>query len=306
MASLSVVTSTLTGCSTASYLGKSLSDCEYIDEFMVNYRNRALAAKAWHCQKHRFNQCGHPCEFKEGFMAGFMAMADGGNPCVPKVAPQEYWGWKYQSPSGRNAVDAWFQGYPYGIAAAESGGINHWSQVATPYVTTSPVEGLQPYYGADSSDAAGPAIAAPVVGAGLAVEGEEGMIGATAEDVVAPAAAAPAEAIPNSGAAEPTILDSTSRPTGDADVGELLGEATPFGAPVAWSYGTQPTTPDLPSQGVTDAQLDDAFEIPQSDADKWIADLPEDQPAAASGPGISQSLTDQTTAADSEVVDEIA
>jgi hypothetical protein len=120
---------------------------------MIGYRNRALAEKAWHCQKNQFCNQQHSKEFKDGFTEGFMEVAAGGNGCVPAVAPKQYWGWRYQSAQGQSAVNAWFQGYPMGVRAAEQAGVGHWGEVRTAgYHNQTPQAvpvggGANPFYG---------------------------------------------------------------------------------------------------------------------------------------------------------------
>jgi hypothetical protein len=103
------------------------SDC--VDDFMIGYRNRAMAEKAWHCNKHHFCDKQHAGAFKDGFIQGYAEVASGGNGCVPAVAPSEYWGWRYQSAQGQGAVNAWFEGFPMGVQAAEEAGVGHWQTV---------------------------------------------------------------------------------------------------------------------------------------------------------------------------------
>ena len=110
---------------------RALKKSEAVDEFMITYRNRALAEKAWHCQKTRHGSRAHQREFKDGFIAGFIDVANGGAGCTPSIAPSKYWGWRYQSAQGQAAVNAWFQGFPCGAKAAEQGGIGHWQNVGT-------------------------------------------------------------------------------------------------------------------------------------------------------------------------------
>jgi hypothetical protein len=110
-------------------LGRSLSQPECIDDFMIAYRNKAMAEKAWHCRKDRFRDQCFENEFKDGFLAGYSAVAEGGAACTPAVAPSQYWGWRYQSASGQGAVNAWFQGFPEGARAAEEDGIGNWRHV---------------------------------------------------------------------------------------------------------------------------------------------------------------------------------
>jgi hypothetical protein len=128
---LGLLTAGSTGCSMTSNAYRSLTDCECIDEFMVDYRNRAMAEKAWHCQKHLFGNHQYRDEFKAGFVAGYLDIANGGSGCCPKVAPAALWGWRYQSAQGQAAINAWFEGFPMGVRAAEQDGVGSWQQIRT-------------------------------------------------------------------------------------------------------------------------------------------------------------------------------
>ncbi|MGV3486656.1 MAG: hypothetical protein ACO1RT_19720 [Planctomycetaceae bacterium] len=128
-----------TGCTMAKGLGNSLSHHEALDDFMVGYRNQAWAAKAWHCRKHKFCNRQFLSDFENGFRDGYQAVADGGNGCVPAVCPQSYWGWQYQTADGQARMNAWFEGYPLGVQAAEQDGIGHWSQVRTSIAVPPPM-----------------------------------------------------------------------------------------------------------------------------------------------------------------------
>ena len=120
-----------TGCSllNASVTVAAKDVRSWVDDSMSNYRDRTLAEKAWIGirEEHRGHQ--YRSELKKGFIAGYQAVANGGNGCTPPIAPSEYWGWKYQSPFGQAAVQAWFEGYPLGAKAAEIDGVGNWSRV---------------------------------------------------------------------------------------------------------------------------------------------------------------------------------
>ncbi|KAA1259790.1 hypothetical protein LF1_23270 [Rubripirellula obstinata] len=211
------------GCTTTSGMMGAIGDGHCIDEFMVNYRNRAMAQKAWHCQKHQFcNQ--HSKEFRAGFTDGFMEVAGGGNGCVPAIAPKEYWGWRYQSAQGQGAVNSWFEGYPMGVKAAEQAGVGNWGQVTTAgyhnqNAQQTPAAGVaNPFYG-------------PAAGAGQVIDG-----GAIQEPGVMPALEAPAtdsgpvETGP-AGAIEDIIdLDFDSASTNATPQGSDFDEESIFGA----------------------------------------------------------------------------
>ncbi|TWU41659.1 hypothetical protein Q31b_31130 [Novipirellula aureliae] len=130
LAGLSLVILGSSGCSSL-YSGacRSIQKQDMLNDFMISHRNRVMAAKAWHCQKHTF--CNPSSAFQDGFYAGYAEVASGGNGCIPAVAPAKYWGWMYQSASGTQAVNDWFAGYPMGVKAAEQDGVGHWNNVGT-------------------------------------------------------------------------------------------------------------------------------------------------------------------------------
>ncbi len=145
------------GSSGCSSIGKGLSLAvedvhECIDESMVDYRNRAMAEKAWIRIRHQYHDYQYHRDFKNGFVAGYLNVAGGGNGCTPATAPSQYWGWRYQSSAGQAAVNAWFQGFPLGAKAAEQDGVANWRDINIRLRTPAPLDlraletgGLPPY-----------------------------------------------------------------------------------------------------------------------------------------------------------------
>ncbi|MDG2220739.1 MAG: hypothetical protein P8L85_05130 [Rubripirellula sp.] len=131
LACLGLFVAESTGCTLTRGTVNALRNSDCVDEFMIGYRNRAMAEKAWHCRKDRFGNQPYGHEYKEGFIDGYVEIAGGGLGCCPKIAPSRYWGWKYQSATGRQAVNAWFEGYPMGVQAAEQEGIGNWGRIQT-------------------------------------------------------------------------------------------------------------------------------------------------------------------------------
>lgn len=125
-----LLTST-TGCQLSSGIFRAFRSEQCIDDFMIGYRNRALAEKAWYRLKDRFPSQRYPGEFKDGFISGYMDIASGGNGCCPTVAPSRYWGWRYQSGYGQQAINAWFNGFPLGVQAADQDGAGNWQEIRT-------------------------------------------------------------------------------------------------------------------------------------------------------------------------------
>ena len=141
------------GCSLVTNAYRQVRKAEYLDEFMLAHRNKVFATKAWLREKHCHKNRPHLNEFKAGFLEGYADVANGSDGCIPCVAPSQYWGWKYQSPGGQAAIDAWFAGYPLGVKAAEQDGVGYWGRA--PMVAHQPPAG---------DTAAVPEQAAPVLG----------------------------------------------------------------------------------------------------------------------------------------------
>jgi hypothetical protein len=128
------------GCTMIRGIGKAFNQHEALDEFMVGYRNNAWSARAWLCRKHRFRNHQELADFEAGFRQGYEDIAAGGSGCVPAVCPKAYWGWQYQSADGQRRMNAWFEGYPLGVQAAEEDGIGHWGSVATSFAAPAPCQ----------------------------------------------------------------------------------------------------------------------------------------------------------------------
>lgn len=129
---LGILVSSSVGCTAYSVACKKLRRTECLDKFMIGYRNSALAAKAWHREKHRFRKRGNlkfMKDFEAGFLQGYIDVANGSDGCVPAIAPPKYWGWRYQSDIGQQGVNAWYAGYPLGVKAAEQDGVGNWGTI---------------------------------------------------------------------------------------------------------------------------------------------------------------------------------
>jgi hypothetical protein len=132
------ITGPSTGCTMFSGMHRALTRHDGLDEFMVNYRNNAWSARAWLCTKHEYHGHRYLSDLEAGFRQGYADVAAGGNGCTPAICPQSYWGWQYQSADGQQRMNAWFEGYPLGVKAAEEDGIGHWRRVATAFNAPAP------------------------------------------------------------------------------------------------------------------------------------------------------------------------
>lgn len=140
VAVVSTAAAPMTGCTMARGLGRGLSQHEFLDELMIGYRNSAWSARAWLCRRDRYINHPYLADFEAGFRAGYEAVAEGSNGCVPAVCPRAYWGWQYQSADGQKRMNAWFEAFPLGVQAAEEDGIGHWGHVATAFVGAAPCQ----------------------------------------------------------------------------------------------------------------------------------------------------------------------
>ncbi len=132
-ATVAAFTGVMTGCGGFQSASNSYKYNSSWNNFVMKHRNEGWATKAWHRRKHAF--CNEACldEFCDGFRAGYMSVADGGDGCTPAFPPRDYWGWQYQTGDGQKKVASWFSGYPQGCRAAEEDGIGNWSQIQTSY-----------------------------------------------------------------------------------------------------------------------------------------------------------------------------
>ncbi len=129
-----------TGCMLVNGMQRGFGRHDSLDEFMVSYRNRAWSARAWLCRHDRFaNHC-YRDDLEAGFRQGYEDVANGGTGCVPAVCPRSYWGWQYQSVDGQSRMNAWFEGYPLGVQAAEQDGVGHFGNVGAAF----PMSAVQP------------------------------------------------------------------------------------------------------------------------------------------------------------------
>lgn len=129
-----------TGCMLVNGIQRGFGRHDSLDEFMVNYRNRAWSARAWLCRQHQFSDHRYRDDLEAGFRQGYEDVANGGSGCVPAVCPRSYWGWQYQSVDGQARMNAWFEGYPLGAQAAEQDGVGHFGDVGAAF----PLSAVQP------------------------------------------------------------------------------------------------------------------------------------------------------------------
>ena len=97
---------------------------------MNGYRNHVWANRAYNL---RYSDCDREFSdhFKEGFVAGYQDICNGGDGYVPAMPPNDYWSFQYQSPEGAKCVNTWFKAYPLGVKAAREDGSGSFHEVYT-------------------------------------------------------------------------------------------------------------------------------------------------------------------------------
>ena len=126
---LGFTTAGLTGCTMLGGLQQKLSNTDCLDDFIVSHRNKVMATRAWLRVKKCYRGHRYPKDLRAGFIAGYLEVATGGSGCTPTVVSPQYWGWRHQCGNGQAAINAWFEGFPLGVKAAEQDGIGHYNQI---------------------------------------------------------------------------------------------------------------------------------------------------------------------------------
>jgi hypothetical protein len=102
---------------------------EQWDDLCLSLRNRRHAARAWDRTETIYDRVQFAGHFEEGFKAGYLAVAEGGNGCPPTLPPRRYWKARHRSPEGHRKARAWFDGFAHGAVAADQDGIAHWNRI---------------------------------------------------------------------------------------------------------------------------------------------------------------------------------
>ena len=94
------------------------------DDCCEKIRDRSQANAAWD----DFQKCGpagsYSADYARGFKDGYANyLYAGGNGEQLPTLPERYWGVRYQTPDGYQAIQDWFAGYPQGVAAAQQSGL---------------------------------------------------------------------------------------------------------------------------------------------------------------------------------------
>lgn len=126
-------------CAATGLVAFLLAGCHQIqndfNDFLTKHQNRREASHVWRdCHTAYRDQVYYIYDFGDGFRAGYAQVLGGGDPCPPTLPPEKYWYIKYQTPTGRERIDAWFSGHEAGVATALQDGVQDGNRIPlSPY-----------------------------------------------------------------------------------------------------------------------------------------------------------------------------
>jgi hypothetical protein len=103
-------------------MATSFTGCVSIDDARLESRLRRMARAAYTLSPGACMGIEHGVDYSRGFEDGYYDVASGGDGCTPALPPAKYWRATYASPLGQEHVDAWFEGFRDGAAAAKAEG----------------------------------------------------------------------------------------------------------------------------------------------------------------------------------------
>jgi hypothetical protein len=110
-------------------LGGSLLGCASIEDKQYRHSKAIEARLAWYSSAGVPGRIHSGADYASGWRKGYYDVAMGGRGCPPSVPPEKYWGTKYQSSAGHQAIQSWYAGYQNGAIAADRAGANNWHDV---------------------------------------------------------------------------------------------------------------------------------------------------------------------------------
>ena len=104
------------GCSTSCCY-----DC--FDETVTGCHDHLEAKLAWHQSKGCFCEVEYIGDFRDGFIAGYIHVMNGGGCCKPTLPPRKYWSLCTRGGDNNCRIVAWYNGWSSGVAQAQRDGM---------------------------------------------------------------------------------------------------------------------------------------------------------------------------------------
>ena len=121
--------------------GCSTSCCyDFVDETVTGCHDHLEAKLAWHQCKGCFCEVEYIGDFRDGFIAGYIHVMNGGGCCRPTLPPRKYWSLCTRGDDNNCRVVAWYNGWDSGVAQALRDGMGSGPVITAPdiYHTNSP------------------------------------------------------------------------------------------------------------------------------------------------------------------------
>ncbi len=103
-------------CAASGCTASCCYDC--IDETVTGCHDHLEAKLAWHQCKSCFCEVEFIGDFRDGFIAGYIHVMNGGGCCRPTLPPRKYWSLCTRGADNNCRVVAWYNGWNSGVAQA--------------------------------------------------------------------------------------------------------------------------------------------------------------------------------------------
>ena len=110
-----IVACAASGCSSFVY------DC--VDDTFTGFHDHLEAKRAWRRCQGCYYEVAEIGDFREGFIAGYLHMLNGGGCCRPTLPPRKYWSLCTRGEANHCRIVAWYNGWDSGVAQAQHDGM---------------------------------------------------------------------------------------------------------------------------------------------------------------------------------------
>ena len=122
------------GCQSTGHFYEVFDDC------FAGCHDHMEAKCAWHRVSSCFSEVENYHDFRDGFIAGYIHVMNGGGCCRPTLPPRKYWSLTTRGPNNNCRVISWYNGWDAGVAQAHQDGMGGGAIVTAPeiYHTNNP------------------------------------------------------------------------------------------------------------------------------------------------------------------------
>ncbi len=122
------------GCQSSGHFYEVFDDC------FAGCHDHIEAKCAWHRVSDCYCEVENYEDFRDGFIAGYIHVMNGGGCCRPTLPPRKYWSLCTRGPDNNCRVISWYNGWDAGVAQAHADGMGSSPIVTAPeiYNTNNP------------------------------------------------------------------------------------------------------------------------------------------------------------------------